>query len=456
MFVRQFFIKGIAHSSYLVGGNRTCAIVDPSRDIDRYLEAAQEEGLRITHILETHLHADFVSGHLELAGATGAKIYAPLSGNCTFDHIPVAEGSSFTIEEMRFDVLDTPGHTPDCIVYIVTDLSRGDAPAAAFTGDTLFVGDVGRPDLFPGRARELAEKLFDNLHEKVMMLPDSCLVFPAHGAGSLCGKSMGAMRWSTIGYERSFNRELVIEDREEFIASLTVDMPAAPDHFARCSEINRRGPALARILPVPEPLGPKVFAERMKDPGVIVVDTQHYAAFSGQHVPGSWHIDLAGNFSTFAGWVLPPDRDILLVCDRSEEVAQAVTMLRRVGLDQVVGYLEGGMPAWVMTGLPTAHLPLLSADEVRTMLESGRATLLDVRSIEEYRAFHVPGALHTMAMDLRTRHTELDPAATYITMCKTGIRASMAASILKQHGFEKVYNAAGGITAYIAAGYLKP
>jgi hydroxyacylglutathione hydrolase len=456
MFVRQFFIKGIAHSSYLVGGNRTCAIVDPSRDIDRYLEAAKEEGLRITHILETHLHADFVSGHLELAEATGAKIYAPLSGNCSFDHVPVSEGSSFTIEDMRFDVLDTPGHTPDCIVYIVTDLLRGDTPAAAFTGDTLFVGDVGRPDLFPGRARELAEKLYGNLHDKVMALSDSCLVFPAHGAGSLCGKAMGAMRWSTVGYERSFNRELLIEDREEFIASLTVDMPAAPDHFTRCSEINRRGPALARTLPVPQPLSPGAFTGRMKDPGVIVVDTRHYASFSGQHIPGSWHIDLAGNFSTFSGWVLPPDRDILLVCDRPDQVSEAVTMLRRVGLDRTAGYLDGGIHAWVLAGLPTAHLPLLSAEEVREMLESGAATLLDVRSAEEFQAFHVPGAVHIMAMDLRTRYQELDPSMTFITMCKTGIRASMAASILKQHGFDKLYNAAGGITAYIAAGYLQP
>ena len=184
MLIRQFFIEKIAHSSYLIGGVATCAIVDPARDVERYIAAAKDEGLEITHILETHLHADFVSGHLDLAEKTGATIYAPASGNCSYDHVAVAEGSEFWLDNLQFSVRDTPGHTPDCLLYVVTDHSRGDDPVAVFTGDTLFVGDVGRPDLFPGRAEELASKLYDNLHSRVMNLPDSCLVFPAHGAGS--------------------------------------------------------------------------------------------------------------------------------------------------------------------------------------------------------------------------------------------------------------------------------
>ena len=250
MIVQQFFTKGLAHSSYLMGGSKTCAIIDPRRDVQIYLDAARSLDMKITHILETHLHADFISGHLDLAEMTGAKIYAPKSAECKFDHAPVAEGDSFEIEDMSLSVLETPGHTPEHISYIVTDRSRGSDPVSVFCGDTLFVGDVGRPDLFPGKAEELASKLYDSLHGKLLDLPDFCEVYPAHGAGSLCGRAMGAKRTSTIGYEKKYNGALQIEDREEFIKSLITDMPGAPDHFSRCSAINGAGPRLVRELPV--------------------------------------------------------------------------------------------------------------------------------------------------------------------------------------------------------------
>jgi hydroxyacylglutathione hydrolase len=455
MLVQQFFIEKIAHSSYLIGGNETCAIVDPSRDVDRYIDAAKKEGLKITHILETHLHADFVSGHLDLAERTGATIYAPEAGRCTFDHVPVNERSQFNLEDMEFRILETPGHTPDCIVYVVTDTSRGKDPVAAFTGDTLFVGDVGRPDLFPGMAEDLAGQLFDNLHKKVMKLPDDCMVFPAHGAGSLCGKAMGAMRWSTIGYEKKYNIALLIEDKATFIRSLTTDMPPAPDHFSRCSDINRNGPALLRTLPQMSPMRPGAFEEKMNDGNTIVVSIRNYATFGGQHIPRSYHIDVAGNFSTFAGWILPPDKDILLVTDNAEQAREAVVLLRRVGLDRTVGYLEGGTHAWVTTGHMTDHVHQLSPHEVYEKLQEDSAVLVDVRSDEEFRAGHIEGAVNIMAMDLRTRYTELDPDKPTIVMCRTGHRSSLASSLLKQRGFKEVYNAAGGITGYIAAGFLK-
>lgn len=452
MFIQQFFIPGIAHSSYLVGGNTTCAIIDPSRDIDRYLVTAKELDLEISHILETHLHADFVSGHLDLAEVTGAQIYAPEAGKCKFEHVPVREGTQFTVENVQFDVRETFGHTPDNVTYVVTDLSRGGESTAIFPGDALFVGDVGRPDLFPGRAEELAGMLFDNLHSKILSLPDSCMVFPAHGAGSLCGRSMGAMRWTTLGYERKFNTALNM-DKEEFIKSLTENMPPAPDHFSRCSEINRQGPALIQNLPEPRPMKPKEFRTLAERDDTIVLSIRNYATFGGQHIPGSYHIDFASNFSTFAGWVLPPDRDILLVSDDPEKTRKATLMLRRVGLDRVIGYLEGGTHAWVMAGYPTAHVHQLSPRETHDMLEKGDGILVDVRSSDEYEQFHVKGAVHIMAMDLRTRYTELDPRQPTIVMCRTGHRSSLASSILKQKGFTKVYNAAGGITGYIAAGY---
>ena len=269
MIVQQFFVGGLAHSSYLLGGQKTCAVIDPRRDIQVYLDTAKASGLKITHILETHLHADFVSGHLDLAQRTGAKIYAPKSGKCAFDHIGLSEGDTFEIEDMEIKVLETPGHTPEHLCYVVMDHSRGEEPAAVFTGDTLFVGDVGRPDLFPGIARDLASKLFHSLHEKLATLPDFCEVYPAHGAGSLCGRAMSAKRTSTMGYEKKYNYAFQTKDKNKFIDLLTTDMPEAPDHFSRCSDINRKGPALVRDLPSLSSHGPCLFlkeSEREEHP----------------------------------------------------------------------------------------------------------------------------------------------------------------------------------------------
>ncbi|MGD9937272.1 MAG: rhodanese-like domain-containing protein [Methanoregulaceae archaeon] len=453
MFIQQFFIPGIAHSSYLVGAESRCIIIDPTRDVERYLDAAAELNLAITHVLETHLHADFVSGHMELAETTGAAIYAPASGDCAFDHIAVADGSSFKVEELCFSVLDTPGHTPDGVTYVVADTARGPEPAAAFTGDALFVGDVGRPDLFPGRSRELAGMLFDNLHKKVLALPDGCLLFPAHGAGSLCGRAMGAMRYSTIGYERQYNAALKVSDREEFITSLTQNMPPAPDHFSRCSDINRQGPALVRTLPEVRPLRPAEFQARAETPGSVILSVRDVATFGGAHIPGSIHIDIASNFSTFAGWVLPPDDDILLVADSPAEVKEAVLKLRRVGLDRTIGYLVGGTHAWSIAGYPIDHVRQLSPSETHDMVTSGKAVLVDVRFPDEFEDHHLEGAVNIPAMDLRTRHPELPSDRPLIVMCRTGQRSSLASSLLKRAGFAEVYNAAGGVTGYLAAGF---
>ncbi len=454
MIIQQFFVKGLAHSSYLLGGTTTCAIIDPRRDVSIYLEAAKAMDMDITHILETHLHADFVSGHLELADRTEAQIYAPKSANCDFDHVGVVDGDTFEIGDMRFHVLETPGHTPEHISYVVADGTRGEEPVSVFCGDTLFVGDVGRPDLFPGRARELASKLYDSLHEKLLRLPDFCEVYPAHGAGSLCGRMLGAKRTSTIGYERKYNPELQIADREEFITSLTTEMPPAPDHFSRCSEINRRGPTLVRTLPALEALDPKPFYERSKQSGTVVVGVRGYDSFGCQHVPEAFHIDFAGNFATFAGWVLPPEDNILLVTDSSEQAEEAVVWLRRVGLDTVTGYLDGGMFEWAKAGLPTSYVRQLSIDAFHKAITGDqKMVLVDVRSPNEYAQYHITGAVNIPFADLRTRYTELDPTAPTIVICNTGHRSSLGVSILKQHGFTEVFNVAGGMTGYNAAGY---
>ncbi len=456
MLVQQFFVNGLAHSSYLLGGSDSCAIVDPRRDVDLYIEAAKALDLKITHILETHLHADFISGHMDLAERTGATIYAPKAGYCKFKHVGLAEGDAFKIDDMRISVLDTAGHTPEHISYVVADLERGDEAVGVFCGDTLFVGDVGRPDLFPGKARELASMLFDNLHGKLMKLPDFCEVYPAHGAGSLCGRALGAKRTSTIGYERRRNAALQIRDKNDFIASLTTNMPAAPDHFARCSATNCAGPALARTLPVPAPITAEAFSAHARKTGVVVLDVRPFDAFGGQHVPGAWNIDINGNFATFAGWTLPAGGEILIVADSEANVLAATVGLRRVGIDRIPGYLDGGMLNWNLAGLPTEHIVQLNPQELNALTKSkGGITLVDSRSAQEFASMSIPSAINIPAPDMRQRHAELSGDKSIAIICSSGMRSSLAASILQSKGYKDVKNVAGGMSGYAAAGLLK-
>jgi len=454
MLIKHFFVEKIAHSSYLVAGNHACIVVDPERNIEVYLAAAAELDVRITHIIETHLHADFVSGHMDLADATGADIYAPKLAKCAFPHVPVREGDSFEVEHMRFDVLETPGHTPEHVSYVVTDTVRGTKPACVFTGDTLFVGDVGRPDLFPGRARELADKLFDSLHKKLLKLPDFCEVLPAHGAGSLCGRSMASKWRSTIGYERRYNQALRIKDREGFVRSLTEDMPPAPDHFARLSAVNAKGPTLVRKLSAARALLPAEFEQRAKARRTTVVDVRSYDAYGAQHLRNCISLPLAGNFPTFAGWVLSPNDRLVLVADTRDQVLAATAWLRRVGLDRVDAFLEGGVFAWSKAGLPTAHSALVSPDELNALVTGEELfELLDVRQPAEFASSHVMGARNIQTSDLRDRPRDLDPVLPTVVMCSSGNRSSTAASFLERHGFVNILNAAGGYSGYKAAGH---
>ena len=454
MIVQQFFVKGLAHSSYLLGGSNSCAIVDPRRDVDIYLQAAKDMGMEITVILETHLHADFISGHLELADKTNATIYAPKSGRCSFKHIAVKDGDTFEIEDMRIKVFETPGHTPEHVSFVVVDKARGKEPVCVFCGDTLFVGDVGRPDLFPGKAEQLASSLYDSLHKKLLRLFDFCEIYPAHGAGSLCGRAMGAKRTSTIGYERKYNSALQINKRSEFVKSLTTNMPGAPDHFSRCSQINGKGPSLTKNLPPLIRVDADTFKKMADSNKTVVIDIRSYEAFGGQHIPGAYHIDFGGNFATFAGWILPPGKDILIVAESFEQACEASIWLKRVGLDRAVGYLEGGMFAWAKEGLLMGHIRQLSAEELYTMITKGEdVALVDVRAPREYEINHIEGAVNIPVADLRTRHSELNKSKAIVLICSTGHRSSLGASLLKQRGFNNMYNVAGGMTGYNAAGY---
>ena len=456
MLLKHFFIGKIAHSSYILAGKNYCAVIDPQRDVDSYITTARALGVDITHIFQTHLHADFISGHIDLAKKTGAKIYVAKSAKCSFGHVALSEGDTIELEDMVLKVLETPGHTPEHLSYVVIDKSRSDSPVGVFVGDTLFVGDVGRPDLFPDMAEELAGKLFHSLHDKLLKLPDYVEVYPAHGAGSLCGRAMGAKWRTTIGYERNFNSALKIQSKSAFINSLTEKMPPAPDHFSRCSDINRKGPDLVAALPTMEELSAIEFKQRIQDPNIMVLDTRGYHSFGSQHIPGAWHLDLNGNFPTFAGWVLPTDKDILLVADDYQKALEANIWAHRVGVDRIVGYLDGGMIAWAVAGLKTNHIELISAEDLHDMITGkDNFLLLDVRAPLEYEDNHIKGAINIQVSELRTSYNELNKDKKTILICSSGNRSSLGASILKQHGFTDVYNVAGGMTGYSAAGYSR-
>lgn len=453
MFINSYYVKGLAHISYLLGAKNKCVIIDPRRDVDEYIRDSKDMGYEIAYILQTHLHADFISGHMDLAEKTGAVIVGAKSADMKFRHKPVSEGDIFELEHLRFSVLETPGHTPEHICYVVQDLSRGDKPCSLFSGDTLFVGDAGRPDLFPGRAGELAEKLFHSL-QKLTSLPDFVEIYPAHGAGSLCGKAISAKRSSTIGYEKLYNPALQHKNLEDFKKNLLQDMPSAPDHFKRCSAENRRGPESLSNLPSVKLLKPTDFYRLVKKDTHTILDVRETGAFCAQHIPGSINIDVSGNFPTFAGWLLPVDKPILLVVHCTGEIEKALTGLRRVGLDHVTAVLEGGMYHWVVQGFPIETIHQLPIDQLREKCINNEIKVIDVRSCKEFNSFHMEKAINIPVPDIRTRYKEAgeEPAA---IICNSGQRSAMAASILQTKGIKNIFNVPGGLSAWRSKGFSK-
>jgi len=451
MHFAQLYTPGIAQCSYVIGSGSKCVVVDPVRNINAYLDKAREFGMEIVGVLETHLHADFISGHMELADVTGAKIYAPEIANCTFPHHALADGEEFAIDNLRFKLIETPGHTPDCTVYVVTDLERGEEPVLVFTGDTLMVGDVGRPDLFPNREEELAEKLFNNL-KRLKDLPDHTEVYPAHGMGSLCGRALSAKLWSTIGTERRFNYALQHTELEPFKKDLLTGMPAAPDHFARCSEINRRGPELINNLVKTSPYGAKEAHEAVEK-GFTVIDVRPYHSFASAHIPNSCSISRHGNLATFAGWVVPPEDKLILVLESGGDLQEIKTALYNVGLDNIYGYLEGSVESWINEGLPVDNIWTSSVQNLRKWMEQESPLVLDTRAENEWKKGHIEGTILAPTPDMRHRYKEWDPGEKVVVLCNTSNRSMTAASLLKQRGFKWVINAVGGTTAWAAAGY---
>jgi hydroxyacylglutathione hydrolase len=448
MYFEQFYLGCLAHASYLLASEGEAVVVDPQRDVELYLKAAADHGLAIRHIFETHLHADFVSGHKELAARTGATIYMGAQAGATFPHVPVRDGFELKFGQASIRVLETPGHTTESICLVVTEGEKSAQPWAVLTGDTLFIGDVGRPDLSPTHTpAELAGLLYDSLHHKLLPLADSVLVYPAHGAGSLCGKNMRAERSSTIGTERLTNYALQIKSREEFVRQLTSNLPARPEYFLKDAEINRTGAStLADLAPL-RAIAPAEL-KTMLNAGEIALDVRPGEEFAAGHVPGSVNIALGGQFASWAGTVLGLTAHPVLIAASDLQLEEARLRLTRVGIEVLNGYLHGGVAAWLQAGFPVATITQITPGDLATQLKAHDVQVLDVRRESEWEGAHVEGATWWPLDNFRVAPPEIDHDAPIAVHCKGGYRSMIASSLLQRAGFRHVINVIGGLDAW--------
>jgi hydroxyacylglutathione hydrolase len=451
MYFKQFYLGCLAHASYLIGSEGEAAVVDPQRDVDQYLEEAKLQGMKIKYVIETHLHADFVSGHHELAERTGAKIVFGEKAGVTFEHQYVRDGEVLTVGKARLRILETPGHTPESISIVVEDPESPGKPTKVLTGDTLFIGDVGRPDLAGGKgctAEQMAGMLYDSLRQKLMTLPDEVEVYPAHGAGSMCGRNISKETSSTIGQQRLFNYALKPMSQEEFVKMMTTDLPEAPAYFSQDAELNRTGAAVLKELPPPAELNAAEF-KRLAAQGYLILDVRGGAAFGNGHVPGAINIGLGGQFASWAGTLIARETPILLVAEEHQAVEEAVQRLARVGIESVKGFLSGGMYGWDKAGEPVETIAQIPVDELRHQMDEGAGLqLIDVRKPHEYGSGHAPGFVNVPLPHLEEQLGQFERERPTAVMCQGGYRSSAGVSILAKHGFKKLYNVVGGMTAW--------
>lgn len=456
MLIEQLFVEGIGHYSYVVGSDETdqAAVIDPDRDIDRYLQIAERRRLRITHIFETHLHNDYVSGARALSEKTGAKVYASAGGEITYEHVPLKDVDTIDVGELRFTVMETPGHTPEHLCYLLADRSRTDAPMILFSGGDLLVGAVGRPDLLgPDLAKTLAPQLYNSLKNKILKQEDYLEVYPTHGAGSFCGRNISSKPSTTLGFERNFNAALKQPSESAFVEYVLKGNPGIPDYFKRLRRVNQAGSAEKQLSKIGLPFTVAAF-ERLIDQGTLVVDTRSSAAFGEGHIPGAVNIGLSDNFVTWIGWLIPHDRPILFVLEADPNYPEVVRRLYRIGHERIEGYLEGGMLSWQRAETPMASLPQLSVEALKKKREAGEIEkIIDVRLSREWEAGHIPGAVHLFLGDVEKEIDRLSPSSSTAVICGSGYRSSIGASLLKRNGFQTVYNVAGGMTAWKNAGY---
>ncbi len=450
MFLEKIKSDGIAHISYMIGARGSAAVIDPRRDIDAYLKIARAESANITHIFETHKNEDYVIGSTLLADRTGAEIYHGHAFDFQYGN-GVKEGDAFEIGNLVLRIIETPGHTLESVSIALFDSEFGDRAVGVFTGDTLFIGDVGRTDFYPERAEDVAGLLYDSIFEKLLPLGDQTLLFPAHGAGSVCGSGMAAREFSTLGYERMFNPVLQKCDRDEFVRYKVNEHHDQPPYFRMMEKLNREGPPLYDLPTALPAMTCEEFA-RGQAGGMQAVDTRSPEAFGGASILGCMSIPLT-MLPAFAGWLLSYDSPIGLIMESSDDLDSALRHLYRLGYDNVAGYLAGGLHKWETEGRPYQSIPAIHATELRCRIESHEQfTLLDVRSEQEFNGGHLPNAVNVYVGELPTKIGQVPTEEPVVTFCDSGRRAAIAASILKGHGFENVQNCLGSMQACLEVG----
>jgi glyoxylase-like metal-dependent hydrolase (beta-lactamase superfamily II) len=451
---KQYYLGCLSQASYLIGDEvtRTAIVVDPRRDVEEYLEDAAAAGLRIEHVILTHFHADFVAGHLELRERTGARIHLGARATAEYEFAPLHDGDTLEFGRVRLGILETPGHTPEGISVLVYDLDRdGVRPHAVLTGDTLFIGDVGRPDLMASEgvtAEALARQLYDSIHRKLLRLPDDTLVYPGHGAGSACGKNLSSETVSTMGAQRRENYALQPMEREAFVSLITRDQPKAPAYFGFDAKLNRRSrPTLEAALAREQaPLSLDAVL-RAQAGGAQVLDVRDPDAYAAGHLAGSTNIGLQTRFASWAGALLTPTRPIVIVAEPGHE-EEAALRLGRIGFDNVLGHLAGGIEAARRPGHPLRRGRRLAPAELKALLDRGPLTLVDVRFPGEWAGGAIPGSVNIPLDQLEDRLGEIPRGGRVAVYCQSGMRSSTAASLLEQAGFEDVADLAGGYQAW--------
>lgn len=453
--VERFYLGCLAHASYMIASEGVAAVIDPQRDVDIYIETAARKNWKIVYIIETHLHADFVSGHRELAERTGAQIHLGAGSGAEFPHVEVKDGEEIRFGNCQLRFLHTPGHTLESVCIMMNDRGAPDRPATVFTGDTLFIGDVGRPDLSPAHTpQQLAGMLYRSIHEKLLTLPDDTEIFPAHGAGSLCGRQMSSESSSTIGRQRQSNYALLARTSDDFVHLLTGNLPPRPEYFARDADLNRRGATSLSELPPMAALTPAEVLQLQKE-SAIVVDTRPAMQFAVAHVPGSMHIALTGQFASWAARILGLDTSLIIVGEDPEHVRESQVRLARVGIENVAGYLGDGIAGWIQSGFELNYIPQITVQDFFELRDqdANRIAVLDVREPGEVAGGMIESSLSMPLGKLGSRLAELDREKLLVVHCKSGYRSSIATSILRRAGFRDIANLTGGFDAWKTAGF---
>ena len=449
MFIKQIYTNCLAHAAYYIESEKEAAVVDPLRDPEPYIKLAEERGARIKYVLETHFHADFVSGHIDLANKTGASIVFGPNADAAYQVYSGADGERLRLGNSHIEIVHTPGHTIESTCFLLLD--NDDNKHAIFTGDTLFVGDVGRPDLLSGNLTKeaLAAMMYDSLKHKIKTLPDGVLVYPGHGAGSACGKNIGTQSFTTIGEQKSTNYALITDDKDAFIKAVTNELPVAPAYFFKDASINKTGyqPFESVMNKNLKPLSLSDFSAA-RSAGCLILDTRSSLAFAAGHIDGALNIGLNGDFAVWVGTLIDVDTPLLIITEPGKE-REAIERLARIGYEHVTGYLENGMPSWIAAHHPVEQLSTISGSDCAGFLASGEYELLAVRNRLETARHRLIGSGHIPLNILKSKMDTLDKDKKWLIYCAGGYRSMIAASLLKAHGFKWVASIDGGIKEVI-------